>query len=96
MNLRWADVHLGHDRGEGAFVRLRGTVSVIDGVRVEGSTKGGRERTVSIDPGTAAVMTEHRRRQDAERDRPGRCGWAGTMSSAVSLANRCSRTPPRR
>ena len=96
MNLRWADVHLGDDRGEGAFVRLRGTVSVIDGVRVEGSTKGGRERTVSIDPGTAAVMTEHRRRQDAERDRPGRCGWAGTMSSAVSLANRCSRTPPRR
>ena len=32
-------------------------MSVINGVRVEGSTKGGRERTVSIDPGTAAVLT---------------------------------------
>jgi hypothetical protein len=28
MNLRWAEVHLGDSRGEGAFVRLRGTVSV--------------------------------------------------------------------
>ena len=68
MNLRWVDVHLGDENGQGAFVRLRGTVSVIDGVRVEGSTKGGRERTVSIDPGTAAVLTEHRRRQETERD----------------------------
>jgi len=51
MNLRWPHVHLGDGQGEGAFVRLRGTVSVIGGVRVEGSTKGGRERTVSIDPG---------------------------------------------
>ena len=76
MNLRWADVHLGDDHGQGAFVRLRGTVSVIDGVRVEGSTKGGRERTVSIDPGTAAVLAQHRSRQDAERDLAGTL-WVG-------------------
>ena len=76
MNLRWADVHLGDGHGQGAFVRLRGTVSVIDGVRVEGSTKGGRERTVSIDAGTAAVLTEHRRRQEAERALAGAL-WVG-------------------
>ena len=76
MNLRWADVHLGDEHGQGAFVRLRGTVSVIGGVRVEGSTKGGRERTVSIDPGTAAVLTEHSQRQEAERAVAGAL-WGG-------------------
>ncbi|WP_427383985.1 tyrosine-type recombinase/integrase [Janibacter sp. G56] len=76
MNLRWADVHLGDEHGQGAFVRLRGTVSVINGVRVEGSTKGGRERTVSIDAGTVAVLTEHRSRQETERDLAGAL-WAG-------------------
>ena len=63
MNLRWSDVKLGDE----ASIRLRGTVSVIDGVRVEGTTKGGRERTVSIDPGTASVLVEHRRKQQQEK-----------------------------
>ena len=72
VNLRWDDVHLGDtDLGEGlgeaGSVRLRGTVSVINGVRVEGSTKGGRERVVSIDPATAAVLTAHRAAQEGER-----------------------------
>ena len=62
MNLRWSDVKLGDE----ASIRLRGTVSVIDGVRVEGTTKGGRERTVSIDPGTTSVLVEHRRKQQQE------------------------------
>ncbi len=71
VNLRWADVHLGDadlgkNVGEGASVRLRGTVSVINGVRVEGSTKGGRERVVSIDPATAAVLKAHRAAQARE------------------------------
>ena len=72
MNLRWPDVHLstedGDGNGMGSFVRLRGTVAVIDGMRVEGTTKGGRERTVSIDPGTAGILSEHRQLQQAERD----------------------------
>lgn len=68
VNLRWAEVHLGDQDRAGAFVRVRGTVSVIDGVRVEGTTKGGRGRTVSIDPGTAAVLAQHRVAQDADRD----------------------------
>ncbi|HET7477077.1 MAG TPA: tyrosine-type recombinase/integrase [Dermatophilaceae bacterium] len=64
MNLRWADVNLDDD----PCVRLRGTVSVIKGQRVEGTTKGGRERTVSIDRGTVAVLREHQQRQGAERE----------------------------
>jgi integrase len=64
VNLRWSDVSL----RSSPSVRLRGTVSVIAGARVEGTTKGGRERTISIDSGTAAVMIEHRRRQQLERE----------------------------
>ncbi|MEO7058541.1 MAG: tyrosine-type recombinase/integrase [Lapillicoccus sp.] len=68
VNLRWADVHLGDTLSrEAPSVRLRGSVSVINGVRVEGSTKGGRERVVSIDPETAAVLQNHRAAQDRER-----------------------------
>ncbi|NNM47861.1 site-specific integrase [Knoellia sp. DB2414S] len=66
-NLRWSDVNL----GDAPTIRLRGTVSVIAGTRVEGTTKGGRERTISIDPGTAAVMIEHHRRQQLERELAG-------------------------
>ena len=37
------------------------------GQRVEGTTKGGRSRTVSIDSETVAILREHRRQQAAER-----------------------------
>ena len=52
-------------------MRLRGTVSVINGVRVEGSTQGGRERVVSIDPATVAVLKDHRAAQHRERQTAG-------------------------
>lgn len=63
MNLRWADVHL----EDPPSIRLRGTVSVIHGTRVEGTTKGGRERTISIDSQTVEVLTAHLRQQQRER-----------------------------
>jgi len=40
---------------------------VIGGERVDGTTKGGRSRTVSIDPGTVQVLRDHRERQVTER-----------------------------
>lgn len=55
LNLRWADVDL--DR---AMIQITGTAAVINGQRVEGSTKGGRMRQVSIDPATVRVLREHR------------------------------------
>jgi integrase len=39
----------------------------VRGRRVEGTTKGGRSRVVSIDSETVAVLREHRRRQAEER-----------------------------
>lgn len=62
LNLRWSDVDL--DRGE---IVIRGLAAVISGERVEGSTKGGRERTVGIDAGTIAVLRKHRAGQVSER-----------------------------
>ena len=66
MNLRWADVHLGDDQAGGVRAAAGHGLGHRRGAG-RGHTKGGRERTVSIDAGTAAVLTEHRRRQEAER-----------------------------
>jgi integrase len=44
---------------------------VIDGERVDDTTKGGRSRVVSLDAGTVAVLREHRRRQLKERMKVG-------------------------
>jgi integrase len=41
------------------------------GQRVEGTTKGGRPRVVSIDRETVTILREHRRRQAAERQAAG-------------------------
>ena len=62
LNLRWEHVDL--DRAE---VRIAGSAAVIGGQRVEGTTKGGRSRMVSIDPGTVQVLRDHRERQVTER-----------------------------
>ena len=62
LNLRWADVDL-----SGSMLRIRGTAAVIAGRRVEGSTKGGRERLVTLDGDTIRVLREHRASQNAER-----------------------------
>jgi integrase len=60
--LRWDHTNL--DQAE---IRITGSTAVIGGQRTEGTTKGGRSRTVSIDPGTVRVLKEHRTRQAAER-----------------------------
>lgn len=62
LHLRWDHVDLA--RGE---VRITGSTAVIGGQRIEGTTKGGRSRIVSIDPGTVQVLKEHRKRQAVER-----------------------------
>lgn len=67
MNLRWSDVHLGDE----PFIHVRGTVAVIQGRRVEGTTKGGRERRISIDPETVGHLVRHRGEQELERQAAG-------------------------
>jgi integrase len=63
LNLRWRDVDL-----DAAEVRITGSAAVIGGQRIEGTTKSGRSRTVSIDAGTVQVLREHHARQAADRE----------------------------
>jgi integrase len=62
LNLRWRDVDLAR-----AEIRISGSAAVIGGTRIEGTTKSGRSRTVSIDDGTVQVLKEQRARQAEER-----------------------------
>ncbi|MGV9532340.1 hypothetical protein ACWDR9_01570 [Streptosporangium sandarakinum] len=52
-------------------IRITGTTAVIDGRRVEGTTKGGRSRVVSIDGETAGFLRRHRGQQRADRGKVG-------------------------
>ncbi|RFS83800.1 site-specific integrase [Actinomadura spongiicola] len=62
LNLRWRDVDL--DR---ASVHIKGSASFIAGERIEGTTKSGRSRVVSLDAGTVDVLKSHRKRQLADK-----------------------------
>lgn len=77
LHLRWSHVDL--DRAE---IQITGSTAIIGGQRIEGSTKGGRSRTVSIDPGTVEVLREHRKHQAAERLTVGP-NWRGSTDDYV-------------
>jgi integrase len=79
LYLRWSAVDL--DAHE---VTFSGSTAVIDGARVEGTTKGGRSRVVGLDADTVEVMREHRRRQAAERLAAER--WTGDGDDLVFRA----------
>ena len=72
LYLRWQAVNL-----DTAEITFGGSTAVVRGQRIEGTTKGGRSRVVSIDGETMAVLREHRRRQAAERLAAG-AAWADT------------------
>jgi integrase len=62
LYLRWAAVDF-----DAAEVTFGGSTAVVRGQRVEGTTKGGRSRTISLDHETVAVLREHRGKQTEER-----------------------------
>lgn len=62
LNARWHDLDM-----DAREWNVTGTTNVIDGQRVNGSTKAGRGRVVSLDAGTVDVLRAHRRAQAAER-----------------------------
>ena len=72
LNLRWRHIDL-----DALEVHITGSSAVIAGQRVEGTTKSGRSRTVSIDADAAGVLREHRKRQAQERLTTGP-EWKGT------------------
>jgi integrase len=77
LNLRWCDVDL-----NGASMQIKGSASFIAGERIEGTTKSGRSRTVSIDPGTVDVLKAHRKRQAADKLKVGE-SWKGSEDGYV-------------
>lgn len=72
LYLRWSEIAL-DDRE----VTFAGSEAVVEGRRVQGTTKGDRSRVVSLDAGTVAIMREHRTRQVAERLKAGSL-WTDT------------------
>lgn len=62
LGTRWSDIDL--ETGRWVIRRSRG---VVNGSPVEGATKTGRVRAVSLDPGTVAALRAHRARQNAEK-----------------------------
>ena len=62
LYLRWSAVDL-----DVAEVTFRGSTAVVRGQRIEGTTKGGRSRVVSIDRETVTIRREHHHRQAEER-----------------------------
>jgi integrase len=70
LYLRWSAVDLG-----AAEVTFGGSTAVVRGQRVEGTTKGGRSRTISIDSETVTVLRDHHYQQAGERQAAG-SAWA--------------------
>ena len=62
LYLRWSAVDL-----DATEVTFGGSTAIVRGERVEGTTKGGRSRTISLDRDTVAILREHRRQQAEER-----------------------------
>ncbi len=77
LNLRWADIDL-----SGKQITITGSTAVIGGQRINGTTKSGRTRVVTIDSETVAVLREHERLQAAEHDGLGDA-WSGTSGGNV-------------
>src|SRR5215469_15361395 len=77
LNLRWPDVQLDHKK-----IMITGSTGVVAGERIEGATKSGRARAVTIDDETVCVLREHHEAQAAERLRVGEF-WRGTDGGYV-------------
>ncbi|GAC1385875.1 MAG: site-specific integrase [Marmoricola sp.] len=68
LYLPWSNVHL---EGDDPYVLINGAITIVRGHRVEGTTKTGRSRRVSLDPGTVKVLIQHREQQAREREQMG-------------------------
>jgi integrase len=66
LYLRWHAVDL-----DAAEITFGGSTAVVRGQRVEGTTKGGRSRVISIDRDTVTILREHLCRQTEERHAAG-------------------------
>ena len=92
LNLRWQDIDL-----DGKKITITGSTAVIGGQRVDGTTKSGRSRVVSIDAETVAVLRQRKADQAAEQLKAGD-SWRGAKDGYVFTTGwerprrRCSST----
>jgi integrase len=77
LSLRWPDIDL-----EGKKITISGSTGIINGERVDGTTKSGRSRVVTIDDDTISVLREHRKAQAAEQLLAGD-SWKGNANNHV-------------
>lgn len=77
LNLRWPDVHLA-----AKTITITGSTAVISGERIDGTTKSGRTRVVSIDDETVAVLRQHKADQAADQLKAGDA-WRGAKDGYV-------------
>ena len=77
LNLRWPDIDL-----EAKKITITGSTAVIAGERIDGTTKSGRTRVVSIDDGTVAVLRQHKADQAADQLKAGD-SWRGVKDGYV-------------
>jgi integrase len=77
LNLRWKDIDL-----DGKKITITGSTAVIAGERINGTTKSGRTRVVSVDDETVAVLRQRKADQAAEQLKAGE-SWRGTKDGYV-------------
>jgi integrase len=77
LNLRWTDIDL-----DAKKITITGSTAVIGGERVNGTTKSGRARVLSIDDETVAVLRQRKTDQAAEQLQAGD-SWRGTKDGYV-------------
>ena len=73
LNLCWPDVDL-----EAKRLTITGSTAVIAGERIDGTTKSGRTRVVSIDDGTVAVLRQRKADQAVDQLKAGD-SWRGVQ-----------------
>lgn len=72
LALRWSDVDW-----SGKSIRIRASAGLVENERLEGSTKSGRERRVSLDAETLDALKAYRKRQMHDQSIAGEA-WEGT------------------
>jgi integrase len=77
LSLRWSDMDL-----DGKKITISGSTGIINGERIDGTTKSGRSRVVTIDDDTVSVLKEHRKGQAAEQLLAGEA-WKGNDGGHV-------------
>ncbi len=88
LNLRWPDVDL-----EAKRLTITGSTAVIAGERIDGTTKSGRTRVVSIDDETVAVLRQHKGDQVADQLKAGD-SWRGVKDGYVFTTGWVNRSTP--